>query len=280
MQEVDFPVRLIVADDCSPDGTEALVRNIIATHPKGHWIDYMRHDTNKGMMPNFTFALQRATEKYIALCDGDDYWTDSLKLQKQVDFLEQNEECVLTHSSFMKRFKDDSLCEVDFELKEVQNREEIIKNTLVKTCTVLFRNHLLSKQEISHLFNFKIGDLPLFLFLANYGKFHYKNQIDTVYRVNVGHNAMENIQNDLSFVFYDVYARMYDFSDDNRVKYLYLLNILSNLRSLILAKKENLPNKGVKYILYRIKQVRHNSISIFSPVEILFLMKLFKKRIV
>ena len=92
MQECDFEVELIIADDCSPDKTSLIVSKYIETHPKGQWIKYTRHEHNKGMMPNFIFALEEAKGKYIAMCEGDDYWTDPYKLQKQVDFLEQNEE--------------------------------------------------------------------------------------------------------------------------------------------------------------------------------------------
>jgi glycosyltransferase involved in cell wall biosynthesis len=90
MQETNFEYDLIIADDCSPDKTEEIVKNIIATHPKGHIIKYFRHEKNIGMNQNGLFAVQQCKGKYIAICEGDDYWTDPLKLQKQVDFLEAN----------------------------------------------------------------------------------------------------------------------------------------------------------------------------------------------
>ena len=90
MQECDFEVELIIANDCSPDRTDAVIQNILKNHPRASWIKYIKHEKNLGMMPNFIFALQECQGKYVALCDGDDYWTDAFKLQKQVDFLESN----------------------------------------------------------------------------------------------------------------------------------------------------------------------------------------------
>lgn len=99
MQETNFEYELIIADDCSPNGTESIVREIIANHPKGNQIKYFRHDKNIGMIANGIFAVQQCKGKYIAICEGDDYWTDPLKLQKQVDFLEANPEFMLcTHN--------------------------------------------------------------------------------------------------------------------------------------------------------------------------------------
>ncbi|HON18882.1 MAG TPA: glycosyltransferase [Salinivirgaceae bacterium] len=92
MQEIGFPYELIIANDCSPDNTDAIVKDYINHHPKGKIIKYFSHAQNIGMQPNFIFAAQHCTGKYIALCEGDDYWTDPLKLQKQVDFLERNPE--------------------------------------------------------------------------------------------------------------------------------------------------------------------------------------------
>ena len=90
MQEVGFPVEFIIADDCSPDKTSQIVKTYIETHPKGHWIKYTQHERNKGMMPNFIWAIEQAKGKYIALCEGDDYWTDSDKLKNQLEFLTAN----------------------------------------------------------------------------------------------------------------------------------------------------------------------------------------------
>lgn len=87
-QQTGFPVELIIADDHSPDRTAEVVRNAVAGAPDHVKVLYTRHVKNKGMMPNFRWAVAQATGKYIALCEGDDYWIDPLKLQKQVRILE------------------------------------------------------------------------------------------------------------------------------------------------------------------------------------------------
>ena len=90
MQETDFKFDLIISDDCSPDNTHKIVNEIIINHSKGFKIKYFRHQKNIGMIDNGVFAINKCTGKYIAYCEGDDYWTDALKLQKQVDFMEKN----------------------------------------------------------------------------------------------------------------------------------------------------------------------------------------------
>jgi glycosyltransferase involved in cell wall biosynthesis len=89
-QEVTFPIELIIADDNSPDDTSQIVNDIKNSHPQGALIKYIKHDRNIGMMDNAMFILNISNAKYIALCEGDDYWIDKYKLQKQVDFLENN----------------------------------------------------------------------------------------------------------------------------------------------------------------------------------------------
>ena len=70
MQETNFNFELIIADDCSPDETESIVKNIVDTHPRGHIIKYFRHDKNLGMQANGIFAVLQCTAKYIAICRG------------------------------------------------------------------------------------------------------------------------------------------------------------------------------------------------------------------
>lgn len=97
MQQYQGPVEFIIANDNSPDATDEVVKKYFSENPapENFEIKYTKHDTNKGMMPNFIWALEQATGEYIALCEGDDYWIDPLKLQKQVDFLESNPNYVM-----------------------------------------------------------------------------------------------------------------------------------------------------------------------------------------
>ena len=95
MQECDFDFEFIISNDCSPDATDSVIRSILNTHPESSPIVYHKQEKNLGMMPNFLFALDQCKGDFIAVCEGDDFWTDKLKLQKQVDFLRENEDCSL-----------------------------------------------------------------------------------------------------------------------------------------------------------------------------------------
>jgi glycosyltransferase involved in cell wall biosynthesis len=86
-QLCDCKVELILANDCSPDNTDHVVKYYLANHPNKDWVKYTRHQKNKGMMENFIWAMEQCTGNYIAICEGDDYWTDPLKLQKQLDVI-------------------------------------------------------------------------------------------------------------------------------------------------------------------------------------------------
>ena len=97
MQKTDFPFEIVISDDCSPDNTATIIRKYLDKFP--NIINANLRDVNVGMHINGRKNQQRARGKYIALCEGDDYWTDPLKLQKQVDFLEKNKEFVITYTS-------------------------------------------------------------------------------------------------------------------------------------------------------------------------------------
>lgn len=187
MQEIDFPVELIIADDCSPDRTSEIVQGFIDTHLKGFWIKYMRHKKNKGMMPNFVWAMHGASGKYIALCEGDDYWTDPYKLQKQVDFLEANSDYTLVCSNVLVSknnhiYPHSENVESNFSFTQ---RELSAKN-IIPTVSVIFRND--RKKMESFLDNiefYEFGDYPLWLHLLSDGSKAMKLADATaVYRVN------------------------------------------------------------------------------------------------
>jgi glycosyltransferase involved in cell wall biosynthesis len=85
-QQVNFLLEFIIAEDCSTDGTLTVCRHYAELHPG--LIRLITSDTNVGAVANERRAMLAAKGKYVALCEGDDYWSDPLKLQKQVDFLE------------------------------------------------------------------------------------------------------------------------------------------------------------------------------------------------
>lgn len=96
MQQTTFPIELIVAEDCSTDRTRDIILEYQKTHPE--LIKVIISDKNIGAAANERRAILAAKGKYIAFCEGDDYWTEPLKLQRQVDFLEKNPGyCVCFH---------------------------------------------------------------------------------------------------------------------------------------------------------------------------------------
>lgn len=183
MQEVDFPVELIIADDCSPDKTSVIVQHYIDSHSKGHWIKYTRHEPNIGMMPNFIWAMKQAKGKYIALCEGDDYWTDPYKLKKQTDILKAERRYRLSFHSVavlknkeLKKDSRDLRGDKELSLSEIQNKN------LIHTVSIVFQRF--NFNELPKWFEDAMpGDHPLQMFiLKNGGTAYFIDQCMAVYR--------------------------------------------------------------------------------------------------
>ncbi|MDX5477728.1 MAG: glycosyltransferase [Cyclobacteriaceae bacterium] len=211
-QEVDFEVELIIADDCSTDGTEEIVQNFCKNHPKGDWIKYHRHAENKGMMPNFIWALQRCEGEYVALCEGDDYWCDSSKLKCQVEFLSQNPDCILSFHDALFLFDNGrkrKFSDKYYFLNREDNYYTIVDlqryKWFIPTCSIVYRNLALPQW----LSKSSIGDFSLQLILSDKGRFHFKHEILGVYRIHPQGisnfvNSYFNRLNDISLWFWNV----------------------------------------------------------------------------
>lgn len=92
-QRTNFRFEIIIGEDCSKDSTREIISAYCREYPE--LIQMVISDENVGIIRNFNRILEKAKGKYIAICDGDDFWSDPLKLQKQVDFLENNEDYVM-----------------------------------------------------------------------------------------------------------------------------------------------------------------------------------------
>lgn len=187
MQDINFEVELIIADDNSPDNTEQVVLNITSSHPNSKWIKYTKHKKNKGMMPNFIWALQQCKGKYIALCEGDDYWTDSYKLQKQVDFLEGNMDYGICWTNY-QILRGDTLENTTWSKNyfkgkyEIVNLENYSKSFSTQTLTAVLRKEYLNLKLLSNLKYAK--DITIFIYCLMHKNGAVLNENTAVYRVH------------------------------------------------------------------------------------------------
>ena len=93
MQKTNFKVEIIIGEDLSTDDTRQIIGAYVSKYPDR--INLITSSQNVGGIKNLLRVIEAASGKYIAICDGDDYWTDPLKLQKQVDFLESSQDCIM-----------------------------------------------------------------------------------------------------------------------------------------------------------------------------------------
>ncbi len=191
MQQTDFPIELVIGEDCSTDSTRALCVEYADKHPE--IIRLLPSDNNLGIMPNFIKTLQACTGKYIALCEGDDYWTDPLKLKKQVEFLEKNDAYAGIANQVYVQY--DNIL-INTHLYRINTKDKLALNDFVgslpfHTSSFLFRkvllNGFLPPEGITS------GDRSLFTYIAGKGNIKFLDQPMGVYRRNtssISHNLM------------------------------------------------------------------------------------------
>ena len=188
LQKTNFPLELIISNDKSPDSTDEIVKNIIKYAPENISVKYIQHPENIGMLPNLISTLKMAAGKYIAVCEGDDYWIDEKKLQKQTDFLEKNEDFTLTFHNVFIRNGETLRTDLDYEKrlnsKDVYTIDDLSKGNFIHTPSVVFRNMEIEFPE--WYFSSFLGDYPLWSWLSKKGKIKYFPEKMAVYRENVG----------------------------------------------------------------------------------------------
>lgn len=188
MQNYSGEIELIIANDHSPDATDHVIKEYLEVQniPTNFTIKYTKHEKNKGMMPNSIWALEQASGKYIALCEGDDYWTDPLKLQKQVDFLEENREYVACFHKYKElennTFRDKILPLINDDF--VITKSNFFDNWYTKTLTVIIRRENYQSINLSKYIN--IRDTVIFYELLKLGNAMCLNFIGGTYRIHEG----------------------------------------------------------------------------------------------
>lgn len=189
MQKTSFKFEILIHDDASTDDTAKIIKKYEEKYPdiiKPIYQTENQYSQGKKVSSN---NYDRAKGKYIALCEGDDYWTDPYKLQKQVDYMEKNKDCGgCFHAG--KILNDSTKKEIGevkpFSENKILTPEEVILGGggFVVTNSILCKAELL-KNPPSFLKNAPIGDYPTQILISMNKYAFYMKEVMSVYRVGI-----------------------------------------------------------------------------------------------
>lgn len=173
-QQTNFPFEIVIHDDASTDGTREIIEEYVAKYPDIIFPIFQKENQySKGIrgLPS-RYNYPRCRGRYIAICEGDDYWTDPLQLQKQVDFLEAHDDYVMTYHDMVVVDQDSIIIEKSpipsRHKKDASTEDLILGRRVPMTLTLCFRNVIKEfppeKNKVTN------GDTFLISLLGNYGK--------------------------------------------------------------------------------------------------------------
>jgi glycosyltransferase involved in cell wall biosynthesis len=269
-QKVNFDYEIVIGEDFSKDSTRAICEEYARKYPG--LITLLPSDKNYGPQGNTIRTLYACTGKYIALCEGDDYWTDDNKLQKQVDFLEAHPDFTICFSSveikdemgwnkpdewYIPKAEKDVLTIEDFILSE--------KN-IVPTATIVFRN-ILPVPLPEFYVNTLAGDIGIQLFAADKGKAKYFSENTAAYRNHAqGHSKSENAINRGHDELMKLLAS-FDKYFNYRYHAIFKKRFLANAKVELIFNSKN--KKGIDYLRYSdkidFKELAYYHVVLFFP---------------
>ena len=191
-QKTDFEFEILIGEDCSSDQTRSICIQYATLYPEK--IRLFLHDRSNNIeidgkptgRYNFIYNINSCRGKYIALCDGDDFWTCDKKLQMQVDFLQKNESYSLTHHAVKELYFPGNtyknVLKQQYQLSE--QTTELIRFNYIHTVSVVFKKDRLVLPKW-HL-KIRQGDWPLWILLSQVGKIKYFEKVMACYRVHKG----------------------------------------------------------------------------------------------
>jgi glycosyltransferase involved in cell wall biosynthesis len=183
MQQTDFSVELVIGEDCSKDRTRRICREYKAKYPDR--IKLLLPERNIGIDRNGTDTMNACTGKYVAICEGDDYWTDPNKLQRQVDFLEANPQYTMCVHQCQSIYE---YIDREPELFTRKPKDTFTLNDIFEGCpfhmaTVAVRSEY-PKMDGGIPNNIVSGDRCLYMLCAAHGPIKFLPETMSVYRIN------------------------------------------------------------------------------------------------
>lgn len=194
MQKTNFEYEILIGEDCSTDNTRKIVEGYVKNYPEK--IKLITSEKNVGAMANSQRVFKESQGKYIAICEGDDYWSNPFKLQKQIDYLEENPECTLCfHNACILNARENSSISSKNTLIKKTNLNYLEENSnynagqlallgFIPTASFVFPKYTLESPPKWYS-SAIVEDNAIKLIATSKGYAHYIDEVMSVYRVGV-----------------------------------------------------------------------------------------------
>ena len=257
-QKTNFSVEYIIHDDASTDSTASIVREFEEKYPDLIKPIYQKENQYSKGVPITRNLQMQMQGKYIAFCEGDDYWIDEYKLQKQVAFMEQHPECTLTiHNGFRLNDRTGQFKPLNpYKAKGFLSMREVLVESggMTPTASMVIKTDVLKKMPVDVFKVPGVGDRPRRLYLATQGSVYYFDDIMCVYRTDnmnsFGGTIMRNnekskklLDNMLSF--FDRFDKYTDF------KYTDAIELAKSKERYLYYVREKMYSEATKTHYYR-----------------------------
>lgn len=206
MQQTNFEYELVIGEDFSPDKTRQICLDYEAKFPDKVRVLKREKNLGGGGQPNFIDCYKNTSSStYVALCEGDDYWTSPHKLQKQVDFLEKSTDFAMCfHNTEVVFFEEnqpsyrlnEDLTKDIFTLDDLIGEDEI---WFMATASIMYRRAAIGNLP-DWFVKTKSGDIPLHILAARNGKIKYINELMAAYRKHAGGQSLTDHKDDEPFL--------------------------------------------------------------------------------
>lgn len=186
MQEAKFRYQLVIGEDCSTDGTWEICKIYAQQYPEK--IKLVLNERNLGLGANYVKIYKECIGKYVAICDGDDYWIDPLKLQKQVEFLESNPHYRIVYTNNRNLYPSGEIKKYALKVSQkTTSFEKLVLQNYIPSVTVLFRKSPLPASMENWIKKLPFGDWPTYLWITKGGyQIMFLEEVTAVYRKNFG----------------------------------------------------------------------------------------------
>jgi len=270
MQKTAFLFEILIHDDASTDGTVDIIKEYEEKYPDIIKPIYQKENQySKGIGVTRTYQLPRAKGKYISFCEGDDFWMDEYKLQKQVDFLESNTEYSICGHNAIKYYQKNGSSDLFNQVrsKHTYNLEDmVIQDWFIPTASIVFRKSEIDKVTMSKTFYNSDYYIQLLLLSSGKTSLYYMNDVMSVYRVHE-----KSLSKQISAeIFYDHIISLLTYMDEYTNKkhseaFLIKIQALENER-LEYEKAIERNRRKEKWISKKINIVRRKTINLLNRI--------------